>query len=226
MYHSNAELSYEKMSLANLASASNCVCNTFLENEPLASHLQMQEEIFRPFINELLTHALIDELSWVALDKQTDEVVGALILTDLANDFVATKLDPKLISVIKLLDDLWEPFIHEFNVPKGNTAHVYMGAVLPKYQRSGIINTLYYTAYKSGWEKGYKKAMGEVTSLFSLNLLRKNPYAKELNSIAYKDYEQNEQKLFSGIEVHEQCVLFSIPIEAMLPPEVMQSSSR
>lgn len=224
MHHLDNELNYVKMSLANLASASDCVCTTFLENEPLASHLHMTEETFRPFINELLTHALIDELSWVASHKETGEVVGAFILTDFANDFVPTKLDPKLISVLKLLDDLWAPFTSEVDVPKGHIAHAYMGAVLPQYQRLGIINTLYQVAYKVGWERGYKKAMGEVTSLFSLNLLRKNPYAKELNAIAYEDYEEEGKKIFSGMKVHEQCVLFSIPIQAMLPLEVMQPS--
>ena len=66
--------------------------------------------------------------------------------------------------------------------------------------------------------------MGEVTSLYSLNLLRKNPHAQELNSIAYADYEDNGEKIFAGIKIHERCILFSMPIEALLPPEVIQPS--
>ena len=32
-------------------------------------------------------------------------------------------------------------------------------------------------------------------------------------------------KIFEGMKIHEQCVLFSAPIEAMLPPEVMHPSA-
>ena len=225
MHHLENELNYSKMSLANIESASDCVCKTFLLNEPLATHLRMVEENFKPFIDQLLTHALQDDLSWVASDQKTGKVIGAFIATDLANDFQPTNVDPKLASVFKLLEGLWAPFAHETHVPKGLVAHAYMGAVLPEYQRSGIINTMYAIAYKNGWERGYRKAMGEVTSVYSLNLLRKNPNVKELNSIAYADYEQDGVKIFEGMKIHEQCVLFSAPIEAMLPPEVMQPSA-
>ncbi len=225
MHHLDNELTYSKISAANLDNATDCVCKTFLLNEPIATHLQMVEENFRPFIHQLLTHALQDQLSWVAADKKTEKVIGALVATDLANDFQPTTLsDPKLLRVFRFLDDLWAPFINETNVPKGLVAHAYMGAVLPEYQRSGIINTMYAIAYRSAWERGYRKVMGEVTSSYSLNLLRKNPHATELNSIAYADYEQDKIKIFEGMKIHEQCVLFSAPIEAMLPPEVTQPS--
>ena len=146
--YSTTALNYSKMSASHLPGAIDCICKVFLLNEPLASHLQMVEENFRPFIEQLLTHALKDELSWVAYHPETEKIVGAFVVTDLADDFHSDNLnDPKLLSVLKLLDKLWSPFVQELNVPKGLVAHPYMGAVLPEYQRTGIINTICQLAY-------------------------------------------------------------------------------
>lgn len=223
---STSPLKYAKMNATNMAGAIDCICEVFLVNEPMASHLQMVEENFKPFIEQLLKHALKSELSWVAYEPDTQKVIGAFIVTDLADDYQPENLtDPKLLSVFKFLDKLWAPFIELANVPPGLVAHPYMGAVLPEYQRSGIINTICALAYQDSWNQGYRKAMGEITSQYSLNLLRKNPHVQELNALSYEDYEDNREKIFAGMKVHEQCVLFSMPIEALIPPEVIQFSS-
>lgn len=223
---STSTLKYAKMNATNIAGAVDCICEVFLVNEPMASHLQMVEENFKPFIQQLLNHALKAELSWVAYESDSGEIIGAFIATDLADDYQPDNLtDPKLLSVFKFLDKLWAPFVELADVPKGLVAHPYMGAVLPEYQRTGVINTVYQIAYRDAWEKGYRKAMGEITSLYSLNLLRKNPHAQELNTLSYADYNDDGKKIFEGMQVHEQCVLFSMPIEALIPPEVMQFSS-
>ena len=196
-----------------MESAVECVYKTFFLYEPLTPHLQTGEEGFRLFVNQMLTHALKDELSWLASHPKTGQVVGAFIATDLGDDFKPSVTDPGLIKMLKLTEDLWAPFAYEMNVKKRNTEHSQMGAVLPEYQRLGIMNQLNRMVNDHAFEKGYKKMMGEATSQYSLNMRRKNPGIKELHTIVYDDYEQDGKRILSGIKTHKQCVLFSVPIE-------------
>ncbi len=215
MYNLKHELAYTKLSTANLESASNCVCKTFAYNEPLARHLEMTEEDLKPFFHPLLVHSLEDDLSWVASIKETGEVIGASICTDCANDFYPERsFTPKLEYTLKLFDDLWRPFIQETHLyPKGYLAHGYVAAVLPEYQRLGILTQLYQVSFAHGWKKGYRKVMGEITSQYSLNFMRKIPILKECHAISYADYEVDGKKVFSGMDTHEKCILFSLSFE-------------
>lgn len=214
---------YEKCSLQfkllyiwknHIAGAMQCASAAFQNTNTIVSHLGMEERDFMPFLEQLLEHALVDELSWVATDNSTGKIVGIAISTDIANDYMpplttGTKLD----AMLKLVYDLWAPYIEEMNVNKGTVLHGYLSGVLQDYQRLGILNELFRFSNTWAYGKGYKMVMGEASSQYSLNFVRKWPYLKEINEIIYENYEIDGKKPFYGIKTHEKCVLFSFPIK-------------
>ncbi|CAI1741320.1 hypothetical protein [Serratia plymuthica] len=190
-----------------------CLCTVFSAQEPLGKAIGISSDELTPFVTDLVHHAIKTQLSWVAIEKTSSRLVGVRILTDFHNDFIPGDYESqKLNTIFAFLESLYE-FQHsdEENESKP-LLHCWMTAVLPAFQRQGILRSLYRAASLSAIEKGFRFGISEVTSPYNLAFLESDVTVKKLNTLHYTKYQKDGVFPFSLAEDSELCVLCRYPL--------------
>jgi GNAT superfamily N-acetyltransferase len=208
---------YRLLSKQTSEQAIDCICKVFLAGEPLSKHMRVSEQEFRPFVSDLVKHSLRSHLSWIAVDSDTGVLVGARIITDLADDFHPTRnFGAKMSVILNFLGAVASPLKRNDELSRGKTAHAHMVAVSESYQGLGIAKKLLHLSSEWAYKNGFTPSVGEVTSAYNQRILKNSTGFKPLHSIDYETYEFQGTNPLKGIKGHEQCILFELDLKSLL----------
>lgn len=205
---------YRVLEEDHAAQAIICLCQVFSTQEPLGKAIGISPDELTPFITDLVQHAIKTNLSWVAIDKMSSRVVGVRILTDFYDDFTPDSYrDEKLNVIFSFLDSLYTTQAIDENGKFRTLLHCWMVAVLPAFQRQGILRNLYRVGIRWALKKGFKFGIEEVTSQHNLAFLESEVHVKKINSIYYAQYQEGSAFPFLFSVDSQVCVLCQYPLE-------------
>ncbi len=196
------ETNYKIATLAkeHLESATDLFTRVFCDNEPVTKHIGITYQEYKPFVAEVLTKAVEDGLSVVAIDKN-NQVIACAISEDIADRFIPnTKHYPKLTPVIALLDKLSSQFCAGKKFLKGKIAHVWISAVSPDHRGTGLSTSIDMACGNLAVSKGYDFAYAEFTNPISQNITHHYKSIEKCGSINYENFTFEGQKPFKGVK--------------------------
>ena len=194
--------------------ALSCLTEVFTLIEPMGKHLNLTTYEMEHFLNELLLHAINLNLTWIAIDKETNELAGVRVLTDAFNDYEANFVPGENLKIIfSILNSLYINHQHELNTSKNTLLHTWMTAVYPKYQKKGLLKNLYKKGSHLAKTKGFQYCIGEASNIYNLNFLKKEANISQLNSIEYKSFKYFDTYPFKTLEEHYEIVLYKYPLK-------------
>lgn len=190
----------ETLSENHFDSASELFTKVFCDSEPVTKHIGITYKEYEPFVREVLSKAIKDGLSVVAVDKNS-KVIACSIADDIADQFKPnTGNYPKLTPVIGLLNDLSNQFCSGKNFKKGKIAHVWIAAVSPDHRGMGLSTAIDMACGNLAVSKGYDFAYAEFTNPISENIIHHYKSLEKIASINYDDYTFEGQKPFRGVK--------------------------
>ncbi|ANS44782.1 hypothetical protein [Serratia inhibens] len=196
------------------AQAIACLCRVFSAQEPLGKALGISPDELAPFVADLVHHAIKINLSWVAIEKASSRLAGVRILTDFHNDFIpGDYTSQKLNTIFTFLDSLYQAQPHGEDNEYNPLLHCWMVAVLPAFQRQGVLRNLYRSGSFWAYKKGFRWGVEEVTSRYNLAFLESEVTVTKLNTLNYAQYESGGTLPFLLVEDSKACVLCRYPLE-------------
>lgn len=183
--------------------------NFFLYESMLSNSGLSKSEIADFFINTVMTSIKKGLLLQASIK---DEIVGAVVNTDLFDDMDSQPLDPmgmpKARPVLGLIEQLEEPFIKKYEPIKLNTfLHIYLVYTERKWTGNNIATTLFLKTEELAKRLGYKNLISEVTGKGTQHItINKLNYHIE-GSVSYKDFLFEGIKPFSQIKEPDSCIL-------------------
>lgn len=196
------ETNYKIVTLAkeHVASATELFTKVFCDHEPITKHIGITHKEYEPFVTEVLTKAVRDGLSVVAVDNK-NKVIACTISEDIADLFKAnTKAYPKLTPVIALLEKLSSVFCEGKKFKKGKIAHVWIAAVAAEHRGTGMSTAIDMACGNLAVSKGYDFAYAEFTNPISENITHHYKSIEKCGSINYENFTFEGQKPFKGVK--------------------------
>jgi len=202
---------YELINEHNLESAIECVSHTFIQNEPLAAHLEITVDEFLVFARAFYPSLIEPGISFAAVDVAKDKVVGVRVSEDLYQELEEPPeipgLSPKFHPLFDLLDKLGHLFADKAHIRAGQYVHMFMIAVEPGYQGKGIAPNMNKVFFRHVIDKGFTHAITEPTGLISQHILANKFGFETLAEITYADYTFEGTKPFADLEEHPSAKL-------------------
>ncbi len=206
----NNEILFQTLQHRDIAATASCISQVFSSFEPLAKALKISfNELYRLAL-PVCEKAADEEISIIAKNRNTQEVVGFII----SEDFMTIHPDPppgidnKFETVFSLLSELEENYRSSYPVKAGQVLHIFMLGVQEQYTKRRIGTTLVKENLNLAKHHNFEIAIAEATGVGSQQIFRNLGFTEEF-SIEYKSYKFNGENIFSSIQHPPNCLLMS-----------------
>jgi ribosomal protein S18 acetylase RimI-like enzyme len=209
----NNEIILQTMQPNDIEETATCISQVFSKFEPIAKALNISFNEFYQLAVPVCQKAAEAEISIIAKDRKTGEIVGFII----AEDFMTIDSEPpegidnKFKSVFSLLSELEKNYRSCHPIETKQILHISMLGVQERYTQRYIAKHLVIENLKLAKYHNFDMALTEATAVGSQHLFRKLGFTEEF-AIQYKSYKFKGQQIFSSIENPSNCLLMSSPI--------------
>ena len=202
---------YELLSEKTLEGAITCVSHSFIQNEPMATHLGITVDEFLHFATAFYPTLIEPGLSFVAVDEEKDVVVGVRISEDFYREIEESPeipgLSPKFFPLFTLLGELGASFKKTHEWQPNHYVHMLMVAVEDGYQGRGIAPNMNKMFFRHVKAQGFTHAITEPTGLISQHILQNKFGFKALHEIKYVDFVFEGTRPFADLSEHPSAML-------------------
>ena len=200
---------YKPICEETLEGAIDCLTTSFCEDEPLASYLEIMPPEFKVFANVIVPPQLDNNLTFVAVDSETNKVAAIYFAEDYCQEEEAEipGLSPKFAPIFALHEVLGEMYRTIREVKPGEVLHMFMLGVSKSYLGRGIGNKLLRHSLELATENGYKYALGEASNVISQHMLRKHLGFETLASVDYSSFTVKGEKPFDKVPLTQPSML-------------------
>ena len=207
--HEAQGIGYELLRPEVLDDMAGVVANAFAGYEPTSVALDISSEEFVDYVQLYGTRMLRENLTIVATDLSTGDLVGALIADDLASGSPAGRehLSEKFEPVLALLDELGERYREGRDIVSGQYLHLAMLGVRRPIQNKRVGQTLLRLCLNHGADRGYRVAVAEATGAISQHILKDKFGFVPRVEVSYKTFAHRGKRVFESIEGHAGSVL-------------------
>lgn len=171
----------------------------FCDDEPMTLYLGVPYDAYRHFANQVVTKAIADKLSIVAIHE--GNVVACAIVEDLASPVELNQLDEKFTPIFTLLEKLGDGFFKDKKIKPNHIAHLFITAVDEKYRHQGLSREVNLRASELAAQKKFDFVYCEFTNFLNeKGTLRYLNYDKMLvGSTIYRHFNMNNNRPFEHL---------------------------
>ncbi len=209
----NNEILFQTMQRSDIEETATCISQVFSSFEPIAKALKISFNEFSQLAVSVCQKAADEEISLIAKDQKTGEIVGFIISEDFMTsspDFLEG-IDNKLEAVFSLISELEENYRSCHSFKAGQVLHIFMLGVQKKYTNRHIAKTLVRENMNLAKHHNFEIAIAEAAGVGSQHIFRNLGFSEEF-AIEYKSYKFKGKQIFSAIEQPSNCLLMSSPI--------------
>ena len=202
------EIRIEVLSKKHIIEAANCLAEGFLR-EPMTLALDIEFVEILEFTQHAVSKTVNEGLSLVAVDVDSDSVIGVSINKDLLDELVNEDdvFLMKLSPIFNLLEQLDEEYRANHEVKRNEIFHGLMIVADQKSKFGNIAFQLLEKSYELAKENDFSKMMVEATGPISQNVAAKKLGFTEFASVNYSDFEFEGDRIFSEIIDVSTCKL-------------------
>lgn len=198
-----------------LEEAVHCTFNQFLNFEPATRVLRPPAGQFRTFVASVVTLAVEEQLSLVAIDPETDELAGVLLSDDFGRAPVEHRGARCISPILSMLSELGRRYAQAHPFGPGEVFHPFMSAVWPRFQGRHVYQTLFELNLALAARKGFRRVVAECTSEKAQQLLIQKLGHRPVASSNYDEFQYEGGRPFAGLTMPPACVFTD---HTILPP--------
>lgn len=179
---------------------SRLLSQVFAESDPPAVAVGLAPSEFEVFVRLFCREAATQGLTIVAHCAESKEMCGALLTEDLASeppdgiDQLSAKFDP----IFDILGQLDEEYRANRVVARGESIHLMLLGVSPRFSGKGVARQLVSDCLTNGADRGYRSAVTEATNKASQHIFRKQGFIERVTQ-SYSAYEFDGRIPFASI---------------------------
>jgi hypothetical protein len=202
------DVQYELFDISELDEMAMMAGEAFARYEPVTSALGIPSEDFADFVRLLGPKAVQEELTVIARNQETNQIIGAMITDDFATEppkeiwCLGDNFEP----VWTILDELDTQYKQGRSLPKGQYLHFFLLAVDHRQTGKNVARNLVQTCLENGVRKGYKTGVVEATGIVSQHIFRQFGFV-DCYEVPYKTFTFQGNRVFESIEGHHGIIL-------------------
>ena len=156
--------------------------DVFPKHDPPAVAIGLTTPEFEAFVRLLLPQSEADGLTVVARSDATGEIAGVMLSLDSASPMPEGLefLTPKFQPVFEILGHLEEEYRKGGDVSPGESVHLYLLGVSPRFAGQGIAQRLVAESTATAARRGYRLAVTEATNRTSQHIFRKQSFVERV----------------------------------------------
>src|SRR5262245_40427935 len=200
---------YELFDMSALDEMAPMVAEAFNRYEPMTVAQDVPFKEFIGLINLFEPKAQQEELTILARDQETGQVIGAMI----ADDFASAppegmgRLGEAFEPILALLGELDEQYRKGRTLRLGEYLHLFMIAVDHRHKGRKVAQNLVRACLENGARKGYRTAVTEATGVISQHIFRSSFGFRDRLEMPYKTFVYEGRPVFASIEGHSGTIL-------------------
>jgi len=175
----------------------------FLEDEPMTRHHGINPKEFLPCAREYLHFCADQELSFIAVDRVTSQVVAFVLGSDLTTDLYS--VGPGMVTLLSFFRESME-IIEELesrcpdisNAKPGMIFHIFQIGTHCNSRRYGLVKQLIRLSLSRAADRGFVKAVAECTGSISRHTCERCGFHCAAY-IRYDDFITDGKAFFSGL---------------------------
>ncbi len=197
---------YKLLEAKESAETQKLIVDIFVEDEYLTRESGITKKEFAIFAKDYCDYTIIHKLSFIAIDQNTNDVIGFIIAED---PYGKDAIDPNKFLTVSdhfipfnaILEELHHCFL---NIPKkeGVCYHSFLWGIKLSHRRRGILRYMNALSEQYALARGFKYVLVEATSPPTKFLCDKDGYTN-LGNIPYQDYVLNGKKPFGHITSYD-----------------------
>jgi GNAT superfamily N-acetyltransferase len=175
----------------------------FTQGDPPAMAVGLTPPEFEALVRLFCLNAAAESLTIIARSAETGEMCGALLAEDSAStppggiEELSEKFDP----IFDILSELYDEYRPGPMPPLGESIHLFLLGVAPKFAGKGVAKRLVAECVANGARKGYRVAVTEATSRTSQHVFREQGFVERVRR-SYADYRFDGRPVFASIAEH------------------------
>jgi hypothetical protein len=175
--------------------------------DPVITSLGIPSSDFAEFVR-LLGPREEEELTVIATDLESGQIIGAMITDDFAINPPAKikQLGEKFEPLWALLDELDAQYEQRRILPTGKYLHFFLLAVNHQYKGKHVAQNLVQVCLENGAKKNYKVGIVEATSLVSQHIFRKFGFVDRFE-VPYQIFAYQGRRVFESIKGDQGIIL-------------------
>jgi len=204
----STEISYGLLDSSDVEEITALVAEVFSRFEPMAVAAGMSYAEIHKLVGLYCRQAQDDDLTIVAREKLSDNLIGVMITIDFANPQPPGILEvaPNFEPVGALLNELEEKYRKENSMFPGKVMNLFMLAIAEDYTGKSIARNLIRLTLENGLKKGYERAVTEATSKVSQHVFRQLGFVDQFQS-RYADFTYHGRHIFETIKGSDAAIL-------------------
>jgi GNAT superfamily N-acetyltransferase len=185
------------------------VAEAFNRYEPMTVTQDIPVTVFVDFVKLLGPKARQEELTVLARDQETGQVIGAMITDDFASvppegmEHLGETFEP----IFALLGELDEQYKQGRSLRLGEYLHLFLIAVNHQHKGRNVAHNLIQSCLENGIRKGYHTAVVETSGVISQHIFRNKFGFVDRLEIPYKTFVYQGRRVFESIEEHTGTIL-------------------
>ncbi|MCL7421867.1 MAG: hypothetical protein M8364_13275 [Methylobacter sp.] len=198
---------YELVDISEFDNMAMMAAEAFTRYEPISSALNISSEDFADFIRLLEPKLVREQLTVIARNQETQQIIGAMISDDFAIEppKEILHLSDNFEPVWSVLDELDSQRLGRI-LPEGEYLHFFLLAVDHRQTGRKIAKNLVRTCMENGVGKGYKTGVVEASGVVSQHIFRKLGFVDRFE-ILYKTFMFQGNRIFDSIEEQHGIIL-------------------
>jgi hypothetical protein len=202
----------ESLSTNRVAEAAVVVAKA-ITREPMTKVLGLTDaQVYADLVN-VVEKLAPDNMSLVAIDESSDEIVGVVV----NKDYTVAPVNPDIeigdsLPIFTLLGTLNSLPAEASNANPGEVFHLFIMAIDGDKANQSVGSQLSEQVLKTAKTMGYRKLATETTGPISQHIARNKFGAREVACIKYADFEFNGHKIFKDVTEVDGCYMFMLDI--------------
>lgn len=191
---------YELLTKDTLNRTAVMTAEAFAFHDPVITSLRIPSGDFAEFVR-LLGLRAEEELTVIATDLKSGQIIGAMITDDFAINPPAKikQLGEKFEPLWALLDELDAEYKQRRILPTGKYLHFFLLAVNHQYSGKHVAQNLVQVCLENGVKKSYEVGVVEATSLVSQHIFRKFGFVDRFE-VPYQTFAYQDRRILESIQ--------------------------
>jgi predicted GNAT superfamily acetyltransferase len=180
----------------------------FIEGSTLHRALGTGVEEYRTYLRSEFESMVNEDHSVVALNNETGELSGCLIVTDFYHQALENTIHCSVFAPLRALtSELCQQYSHKTRFQQNEAILVDMAAVAEHARGNGVYQQMRLHAHQMARGKGFKRVVGELTSVTTQNFVLDKLGHEKMAEVMFGDFQFEGKYPFASINVPKSIIL-------------------
>jgi len=176
----------------------------FLADEPTSHRHALDPALFLPYARFYVRSLARKDISFIARDKRTKEILGFVFCFDLTDN--PEEEGESMIAflahfreAVAMLNELEDRHLNRKEIDVGSVLHVFQIGVHRKFRGNGIAQSMIHRVIAHSRERGFRKIIADCTSLTSKRTFKQCGF-NEVGFSPYEAFSMSGVRFFAGLD--------------------------